>query len=97
MTFILTDIVREENNLQFANRTWRPIAAEIARSKLIDDERAEKIGFHLCTEVKASEAKQISEHLKILLKNGELPSSISPDAALLVADFASSSHGFEVC
>ncbi|MEO0608659.1 MAG: hypothetical protein AAFY82_10540 [Pseudomonadota bacterium] len=97
MTFILIGNKPEKDDLQLANRAWRPIAAEIARSKLIDGERCETIAFHLCTKVDALEAKRISDHLRQMLKSGELPTSIDPDAAHLVVDFAGSSDGFEVC
>jgi len=97
MTFISTGNKPDMNDLQLANQVWRPIAAEIVRSKLIDGERSETIAFHLCTKVKASEAKRISEHLCQLLKCDELPKSIDRDAAHLVVDFTGSSHGFEIC
>jgi len=97
MTFILTDDKPERDDLQLANHAWRPIAAEIARSKIIDTERSKTIAFNLCTKVKASEARQISEHLRQLLESDGLPESIDPDAARLVVGFAGSSYGFEVC
>ena len=97
MTFILTDDQPDKDDLVLANRAWRPIAAEIARSDLIDDDRSESIAFHLCTKVDALEAKRISNHLKNLLRRGDLPSSIDPETARWVVDFAGSSDGFEVC
>ena len=97
MTFILIDRATDSNDLQIANRVWRPIAAEIARSNLIDSKRSETIAFHLCTKVNDAEAKRISRHLFLLLKNDTLPDTIDPVAARQVADFAGSSQGFEVC
>ena len=97
MTFILTDDKPDTSDLQLANRDWRPIAAEVARSELIASERTETIALHLCTKVSASEAKRISEHLRQLLESDELPKSIDPGAAQLVVDFTGSSHGFEIC
>ena len=97
MTFVLTDEKPDTDDLQLANRDWRPIAAEIARSGLIDSERSETIAFHLCTKVSEPEAKRISEHLRQLLESDDLPVSIDPGAAQLVINFSGSSHGFEIC
>jgi len=97
MTFILVDDRPDKDDLQLANRLWRPIAADIGRSGIMLDERSEKIAFHLCTKVTAFEAKRISHYLRQRLESGNLPISVDLHAVRLVIAFAASSDGFEVC
>ena len=97
MTFILIDLVNSTNDLQLANRSWRPVAAEIKRSGAVTGKRADTLEHHLCTEIDVSEAKKIAKHLSQLIRAGTLPQDLDEETARRVADFASTSSGFEVC
>lgn len=97
MTFILTDTLHKDSEIEFTNLHWRSLAKEINRSKILCNDRSDKIMFHLCTEIKVDEAKKISLHFAKLLETNELPSDISNRHAELLCTFANRSNGFEVC
>lgn len=97
MTFILIDLCDKTNDLQLANGNWWPVASEIRRSGIVVDERAETLEYHLCTHVSSSEAAVISAHLSNLIHTNALVPDIDYQIAQMVADFAASSSGFEVC
>ena len=97
MTFILIDISDSSNDLQLANRIWRPVASEIVRASIIVDRRAQLLEHHLCVTVSSSEAVAISEHLSMLIRTDSLPDDVEKKTAEAVSRFAASSSGFEVC
>lgn len=83
-------------DLQLRNVVWRPVASEIVRAGIIDNERGQTLGYHLCTQVTSSEAVAICEHLTRLVNENALPNDIDKETAEIVANFAASSSGFEV-
>ncbi|WP_139212401.1 hypothetical protein [Jannaschia pohangensis] len=97
MTFILISLKDGLHDLQLRNIVWRPVASEIVRAEIVDGERGQMLAYHLCTQVTAPEAAAICEHLTRLVNNNALPKDIDEETAKLVATFAASSSGFEVC
>ena len=96
MTFILTSMANSSGDLQLRNIDWRPVASEIVRAGIIDDERGQTLAYHLGTQVTSSEAAAICEHLTRLVSANALPDDIDKKTAELVAKFAEASSGFDV-